>query len=420
MNLLLKILVLPVMISFFNTGAVYSDTVLLRNGDKLIGDIQNEHFIIRGSLGRILVPKGFCKNIIMDGSRVAVGSLKTVNNDYFNGTILNKQIKILLAGQNHEAVNLNDLKSLFLEPFGPSHPVVTTIFTTITGDRFSGRMLTPEITVRTAYMTAKYMGAEINRIEFDADKPADASILLSNGELIHGSLLPDEIMVEPDSFAKLAMDQSKLRSIQFNARKMLLKEYPAGTASAKDGDGDGVPDDADACLNTPGGEPVDESGCSAAKIAAKNYAEPEPSRIISRDKDGDLVGDDIDQCPRTPSSAKVDINGCWLIHDILFDFNSDRLKPEYYPVLNEVLAILQKNRSVNIEIQGGADSIGSEEYNRALSQRRAQNAKNYLTEKGIESERITAMGYGSDRNKASNENPAGRALNRRIDFMIVE
>ena len=156
MNLLLKILILLAMISLLNSETVYSDTVLLRNGDKLIGDIQNEHFIVRGSIGRILVKKAFCKNIIMDDNRDLAGSLKTINNDYINGTILNKQIKILLAGQNPEAVNLNNLKSLFVEPSGPSHQVVTTIFTTVTGDRFSGRMLTPEISVKTVYMTARY------------------------------------------------------------------------------------------------------------------------------------------------------------------------------------------------------------------------------------------------------------------------
>ena len=420
MNLLLKIFVLLAMISLLNSETVYSDTVLLRNGDKLIGDIQNKHFIVQGSLGRILVKKAFCKNIIMDDNRDLAGSLKTINNDYINGTILNKQIKILFAGQNPEAVNLIDLKSLFVELSSPSHQVVTTIFTTVTGDRFSGRMLTPEISVRTLYMTAKYKRAEINRIEFDADKPGEASVLLSNGELIHGSLLLDEIMIEPDSFAQMGVDQSELRSIQFNARKMLLKEYSGNTAPAKDSDGDGVPDDADACHNTPRGDLVDENGCSTDKITAKNFDEPEPAKLITQDQDDDSVLDDMDQCPQTPLGAKVDKNGCWLIQDILFDFDSDRLKSEYYPILNEVLAVLQKDLSVKIEIQGGADNIGSEDYNIALSQRRAQNAKNYLTGKGIELDRITAVGYGTAGNKASNENPAGRALNRRIDFRVIE
>jgi OmpA-OmpF porin, OOP family len=75
---------------------------------------------------------------------------------------------------------------------------------------------------------------------------------------------------------------------------------------------------------------------------------------------------------------------------------------------------------VKNEIQGGTDNVGLEDYNRVLSQQRAQNAKNYLIKKGIESNRITAVGYGSARNNASNESSAGRALNRRIDIMVIE
>jgi OOP family OmpA-OmpF porin len=82
--------------------------------------------------------------------------------------------------------------------------------------------------------------------------------------------------------------------------------------------------------------------------------------------------------------------------------------------------VLHKNPLAKIEIQGGTDNIGPEDYNRALSQKRAQNAKSYLIKKGIESDRITAVGFGTARNKASNENSTGRALNRRIDFAVIE
>lgn len=420
MKLSLKILILPAMILFLHSGTGYSDTVLLRNGDKLIGDVQNDYFVLQTSFGQVNIKKPFCKNIIMDDNRVTAGWLKTINNDLLSGTILNRQIKILLTDQSPEAVDMYDLKSVFFDTAGPSRQVTTTVFTTGDGGRFSGRLLTPQVRIRTNYMNAAYKAAEINRIEFDPDKPDKAALLLTKGDLIHGSLLLEKIQIVPDSFAPIAMDQSKLRSIQFNARKMLIEKYSSSAASIPDADGDEVPDDVDNCPNTPWGDRVNENGCSKDKIASKNLGKQAQANLVPQDKDGDSVIDEIDQCPQTPSGVRVDKKGCWLIGDILFDFDSDRLKSEYYPVLNEVSIMLQNNPSTKIEIQGGTDNIGPDNYNKDLSQRRAQKAKDYLVKKGIKAERILAAGYGAERNKASNENSQGRALNRRIDFLVIE
>ncbi len=178
----------------------------------------------------------------MDTNQMFIGSLKTINNDFFTGTILNREIQILLTDETRETVNINDLNSLFFEFSGPSRQVLTTIFTMSDGDRFSGKLLNPEIKVRTDYMTATYEGAEINRIDFAADDPDKVKLLLTNGDIIQGNLLLDEIRIEPDSFAQLTADKSKFNSIQFNARKMLLKEYSSSIPSEQDGDRDGVPD----------------------------------------------------------------------------------------------------------------------------------------------------------------------------------
>jgi outer membrane protein OmpA-like peptidoglycan-associated protein len=420
MNRFAKQLILLFMIFFLQVGTGYSDTVLLRNGDRLIGVIQNEYFVVQGSFSQITVKRTFCKNIIMESNQAFIGSLKTINNDSLTGTMLDREIQILLTNQTRETVSMNDLKSLFIDAFGPNRQVTTTIFTTRDGSRFSGKLLNPEIKIRTEYMAATYQTADINRIEFEGDKPANVSLLLSNGDFIHGNLLLDKITIQPDSFAQLTVDQSEFSSIQFNASKLLLKEFSSSASSEKDSDRDGVPDDADSCPDTPWGDQVDAKGCSTGKIAAKDVGQSAKKNLEPRDKDGDSVVDTMDQCPRTPAGVKVDNKGCWLIKDILFDFDVAGLKPQYYPVLDEVAVVMQRNPMVKIEIQGSTDNIGTESYNIVLSQQRAQNAKNYLLRKGIESHRITAVGYGTARNKASNENAAGRALNRRVDFMVVE
>ncbi len=420
MNLFLKIFIVWTMIFFLHAGTGYTDTALLRNGDKLIGNIQNEYFVVQGSFGQIAVNKAFCKNMTMDNNQLFVGSLKTINNDFFTGTVLNRDIQILLTNKALETININDLKSLFLDSSGPSRQVITTIFTMGDGDRFSGKLLIPEIEIRTEYMIATYQTSEINRIEFAPEKPDNASLLLTNGDLIHGHLLLDKIKIDPDSFAQLTVNPSIFSSIQFNARKMLLKKFSSSTSSEKDSDRDGVSDDADSCPDTPWGDRVDEKGCSTSKIAAKDVNKSVKMSLEPQDKDGDSVIDGVDQCPRTPPGVVVDKKGCWYTKDILFDFDSDILKPKYFSVIDEVSVVLHKNPLVKIEIQGGTDNIGPEDYNRVLSQKRAQNAKSYLIKKGIESDRVTTVGFGTARNKASNENSTGRALNRRIDFAVIE
>lgn len=420
MNRFLKILIVLPMILFLQAGPGYTDSVLLRNGDKLVGDIQNEYFAVRGSYSQIAVKRDFCKNITMNTHQRLVGSLKTINNDVFSGTLLNKEIQILLTNATRETVNIKDLDSLFFENFGSSRPVLTTIFTMGDGDRFSGKMLSPEIKIRTQYMTAAYTGAEINRIEFAADGSDKIKLLLINGDIIQGNLLLDEIRIEPNSCAQLTADKSKFSSIQFNARKRLLKEYGNSALSEQDGDGDGVSDQADNCPNTPWGHQVDLNGCSTGHKVAQTVSTPVNKRVQAHDEDGDGVPDDSDKCPQTPFGVKVDGRGCWLTQDILFDFDSALVKGSYYRALDHVVAVLNKNPALKIEVQGSADNIGSSEYNQMLSQKRARAVKKYLVDKGIEPARIIAVGYGLTRQAASNATAHGRALNRRTDFMVIE
>ncbi len=419
MNLFLKAFFVLIMIFFLHAGTGNTDTLVLRNGDQLIGEIQNKYFEVRGSYSRIVVKKAFCKNLTMDPDQMFIGYLKTINNDFFAGTILDKEIQILLTDKTREIVNINDLHLILFDISGPSRQVLTTIFTMENGDRFSGKLLIPEIKIQTEYMTATYKAAEINRIDFAGDAPDTVNLLLINGDIILGKLLLDEIKIEPDSVAQLSADRAKFSSIQFNARKMLLKEY-TDTASQKDGDTDEVHDDTDKSRNTPWGNQVDKNGSSTAKIEMETITESEIKPMLSEDKDGDGVPEASDKCPQTPLGAEVDGDGCWFTQDILFDFNSYLVKRSYYPVLDHVFAVLKKNPMLKIEIQGSADNSGASEYNQILSEKRTRAVKKYLVEKGIDPARLSAVGYGSTRQAASNETEGGRALNRRIDFLVKE
>lgn len=110
--------------------------------------------------------------------------------------------------------------------------------------------------------------------------------------------------------------------------------------------------------------------------------------------------------------------------DVLFDFDSDQLRPEAAPVVEAVAkAVIESGKP--IEVHGHTDSKGSDDYNQDLSQRRAESFKAALVAQGVTSE-ITTTGFGETRPAAPNEkadgtdDPAGRQLNRRVEVVIPE
>jgi outer membrane protein OmpA-like peptidoglycan-associated protein/tetratricopeptide (TPR) repeat protein len=104
---------------------------------------------------------------------------------------------------------------------------------------------------------------------------------------------------------------------------------------------------------------------------------------------------------------------------VLFDNNSYALLPASLPELNKLVQILEENPSMHIQISGYTDNIGKAADNLVLSSNRAKSIVNYLSGKGIATERLTYKGFGSDNPIATNETPEGRALNRRTSFTIT-
>lgn len=134
------------------------------------------------------------------------------------------------------------------------------------------------------------------------------------------------------------------------------------------------------------------------------------------DSDGDGVYDNVDQCPDTPKGATVDKRGCWVLTGVTFDTSKWEIKSRYYSRLNSVVAILQKNPSLRLEIEGHTDNRGAADYNLRLSENRAKAVMDYLIARGIASNRLSARGYGFSKPAASNATAAGRAQNRRVEL----
>ena len=104
---------------------------------------------------------------------------------------------------------------------------------------------------------------------------------------------------------------------------------------------------------------------------------------------------------------------------ITFDFDKSNLKPEFYPVLDNVARTLQEYNQTIVEVAGHTDSVGSDAYNQRLSEQRANAVSNYLTGRGLNRDRFIVVGAGESRPVASNDSDAGRAENRRVEITLV-
>ena len=101
-----------------------------------------------------------------------------------------------------------------------------------------------------------------------------------------------------------------------------------------------------------------------------------------------------------------------------FDTNSEQLRSEAVKLLDEVVAIYKSN-PVKIEVESHTDAIGNAEYNRQLSRRRGNSAFDYLVSKGVRKSDLSVVWHGFEKPIASNDNPYGRQLNRRMDIRML-
>jgi OOP family OmpA-OmpF porin len=169
---------------------------------------------------------------------------------------------------------------------------------------------------------------------------------------------------------------------------MVLNRFGNTRRVEKDSDGDGIPDFADICMDTPRGVAVGQDGCREKTMIAKSVNNHHAFQK-------DLAGD---------------------FEIILFDFDRFELKAQYYAVLDEIALMLSRNPDAQIEIKGHTDNVGTAEYNQRLSEKRAEIVKQYLVQKGVEKDRLFPVGFGYTINQASNESETGRALNRRVEM----
>lgn len=139
------------------------------------------------------------------------------------------------------------------------------------------------------------------------------------------------------------------------------------------------------------------------------------------DTDQDGVFDSADLCANTAPTDKVDGLGCSLdativLEGVQFHTDSAKLTDTSVAILDGVAKTLTANPDVKVEVAGHTDSDAADDYNLKLSQARAQTVVAYLTAHGVQSDHLTAKGYGESQPLVANDSPANKAINRRVEL----
>jgi len=124
-------------------------------------------------------------------------------------------------------------------------------------------------------------------------------------------------------------------------------------------------------------------------------------------------------CPACEAPAVV-AKKITIDQKIHFAFDRSVIRPQSYPILNDVASIIKNNQDSisNVMIEGNTDSIGSDAYNMKLSERRANSVRSYLVKEGVPANILDTVGYGESRPIATNTTAEGRAQNRRVEFKV--
>jgi outer membrane protein OmpA-like peptidoglycan-associated protein len=104
--------------------------------------------------------------------------------------------------------------------------------------------------------------------------------------------------------------------------------------------------------------------------------------------------------------------------DVLFESGSAKLRPATREKLAKVSGIIAAYPGLNLTIEGHTDSVGGDEYNQQLSEKRAATVRDYLIQQGVSLNSVAALGFGKREPVASNQTSMGRQLNRRVELIV--
>jgi peptidoglycan-associated lipoprotein len=131
-------------------------------------------------------------------------------------------------------------------------------------------------------------------------------------------------------------------------------------------------------------------------------------------------GSGVSESLESPDSGIMEGRTSAPMVPVYFEFDSSKITGEQVSRIDTNVDFLKKNSEINIRIEGNCDPRGTQEYNLALGERRAQSAKSYLVNHGIKANRLTTISFGEEKLLLFGHDEVSYAQNRRDDFVIVK
>ncbi|MEO8062097.1 MAG: OmpA family protein [Pseudomonadota bacterium] len=148
--------------------------------------------------------------------------------------------------------------------------------------------------------------------------------------------------------------------------------------------------------------------------AARNEAVNAQSQLSQAQAESQRLAAELQDLQASQTSRGIVLT----LQDVLFDTGRSQLKPGAERSLDQIATFLREHQERRVQVEGFTDSQGTNEYNLELSQRRADAVAMAIIQRGIDAQRVRAMGYGEEYPKASNENAGSRQLNRRVEIIV--
>lgn len=209
--------------------------------------------------------------------------------------------------------------------------------------------------------------------------------------------------------AAKARAEQEAQAAADSARQQQLAEQQAQQQAAARAEADKAREEAEAARAQASAEAAKAQ--ASAEEANKLRAQAEADKNALRER---LLQqfNAILQTTETPRGLVINMS------DVLFDFNKYTLKEAAREKLARLAGIIISHPGLNLRVEGYTDGVGSDEYNQKLSEERADTVRDYLVSNGILLDNVSAVGYGKQYPVASNDNAAGRAMNRRVEMVV--
>jgi outer membrane protein OmpA-like peptidoglycan-associated protein len=221
----------------------------------------------------------------------------------------------------------------------------------------------------------------------EAEKAKEAEDILQMGYIAERKT-QFAVTVADGKVAERDIDKLNVEKAEMNARKKTLEADQARMAAAAEAE-------------------------KAAK--AKSAAEMEAAKAAKAKAESDQLTKELASLKAQQTERGIVLT----IGDVLFATGKADLSPDADKSVAKLAEFLKKNPNRNVLIEGHTDSVGKDDSNLALSQKRADSVKAKLVGEGIKAGRITTVGYGKKFPVASNDTKSGKAQNRRVDVVIL-